>query len=123
MFTGRVPMATYVVLATLTDQGVRTMHDLQRRLDNARQTFASLGAELKHLYFAMGTYDYVVIAEAPDDETMTRVSLAVSSQGNVRTNSFRVFTEEEALRIVEAIPGRLATRRAHKRCSRRPNAC
>ncbi len=97
-------MATYVVLATLTDQGVRTMHDLQRRLDNARQTFASLGAELKHLYFAMGTYDYVVIAEAPDDETMTRVSLAVSSQGNVRTNSFRVFTEEEALRIVEAIP-------------------
>ncbi|HXH24918.1 MAG TPA: GYD domain-containing protein [Vicinamibacterales bacterium] len=97
-------MATYVVLATLTDQGVRTMHDLQRRLDNARQTFAAFGAELKHLYFAMGTYDYVVIAEAPDDETMTRVSLAVSSQGNVRTNSFRVFTEEEALRIVEAIP-------------------
>jgi uncharacterized protein with GYD domain len=96
-------MATYVVLANLTDQGVRTMHDLQRRLENARQTFAAFGAELKQLYFAMGIYDYVVIAEAPDDETMTRVSLAVSSQGNVRTNSFRVFTEDEAVRIVEAI--------------------
>lgn len=96
-------MATYVVLASLTDQGARTMDDLRLRLENARATFRSLGADLKQLYFAMGTYDYVVIAEAPDDETMTRVSLAVSSQGNVRTNSFRVFNEQEALKLVEGL--------------------
>jgi uncharacterized protein with GYD domain len=94
---------TYVVLATLTDQGARTMHDLQLRLENARATFRSFGAEMKHLYFAMGPYDYVVIAEAPDDETMTRVSLAVSGQGNVRTNSLRVFTEDETLGLVEGL--------------------
>ncbi|MEX2246516.1 MAG: GYD domain-containing protein [Dehalococcoidia bacterium] len=96
-------MPTYVILANLTDQGARTMHDLARRLDNARSTFRSMGAELKTLYFAMGAYDYVVVAEAPDDETITRVSLAVSSQGNVRTNSFRVFTEEEAMSLVEGL--------------------
>ncbi|MBI5287825.1 MAG: GYD domain-containing protein [Chloroflexi bacterium] len=96
-------MATYVVLAKLTDQGARTMQDLSRRIENARSTFSALGAELKQLYFAMGEYDYVVIAEAPDDETITRVSLAVSGQGNVRTNSFRVFTEAEALKLVEGL--------------------
>lgn len=96
-------MATYVVLATLTDQGVRTMQDLSRRLENARSTFKAMGAELKQIYFAMGAYDYVVIAEAPDDDTITRVSLSVSSQGNVRTNTFRVFTEDEALKIVEGV--------------------
>jgi uncharacterized protein with GYD domain len=96
-------VATYIVLANLTDQGVRTMEDLRRRLENARATFAVYGAELKQLYFAMGQYDYVIIAEAPDDESMTRVSLAVSAQGNVRTNSFRVFTEAEALGLVEGL--------------------
>ncbi|HEY8172356.1 MAG TPA: GYD domain-containing protein [Dehalococcoidia bacterium] len=96
-------MATYVVLATLTDQGARTMQDLSRRLENARTTFSAHGAELKQIYFAMGAYDYVVIAEAPDDETITRVSLSVSAQGNVRTNSFRVFTEDEALKLVEGL--------------------
>ena len=96
-------MATYVVLANLTDQGARTMQDLGRRIENARETFRAHGAELKQLFFAMGTYDYVVIAEAPDDETITRVSLAVSSQGNVRTNSFRVFTEQEALKLAEGL--------------------
>ena len=92
-------MATYIVLCNLTDQGARTMRDLPARLDNARATFRKYGAELKQLYFAMGQYDYVVIAEAPDDEAITRVSLAVSSQGNVRTTSFRVFTEDEVLRM------------------------
>jgi len=96
-------VATYIVLASLTDQGVRTMQDLQRRLENARSTFAAYGAELKQLYFAMGVYDYVIVAEAPDDEAMTRVSLAVSAQGNVRTNSFRVFTEDETLGLVEGL--------------------
>lgn len=96
-------MATYIVLANLTDQGARTMHDLARRLENARATFVAHGAELKQLFFAMGAFDYVIVAEAPDDETITRVSLAVSSQGNVRTNSFRVFTETEAVALVEAL--------------------
>ncbi len=96
-------MATYVVLASLTDQGARTMDDLQRRLENARDTFRTLGGSLTQIYFAMGTYDYVIIADAPDDETMTRVSLAVGSQGNVRTNTFRVFTEQEALKLVEGL--------------------
>jgi uncharacterized protein with GYD domain len=96
-------LATYVVLASLTDQGARTMQDLSQRLENARATFKAQGAELKQLFFAMGQFDYVVIAEAPDDETMTRVSLAVSSQGNVRTNSFRVFTQEETLQLMEGL--------------------
>jgi uncharacterized protein with GYD domain len=79
------------------------MQDLARRLENARETFKVHGAELKQIYFAMGQYDYVVIAEAPDDEAITRVALAVSSQGNVRTNTFRVFSEQEALALVEDI--------------------
>jgi uncharacterized protein with GYD domain len=96
-------VATYVILCNLTDQGARTMHDLPARLENARATFRQHGAELTQIFMSMGTYDYVVIANAPDDETMTRVALAVSGQGNVRTASFRVFTESEALKLVEAL--------------------
>jgi uncharacterized protein with GYD domain len=92
---------TYIVLANLAEQGARTTEDLAKRLENARPTFRAEGAELKHIYFAMGQYDDVVIAEAPDDETMTRVALAVSGQGDVRTNSFGVFTEQEAVGLVE----------------------
>jgi uncharacterized protein with GYD domain len=97
-------MPTYISLAKLTDQGVRTMKDLSRRLQNAEETFRGLGAELKEVYLVMGEYDYVVIADAPDDETIARVSLAVAGQGNVRTNTFRAFDRQETMRLVEGMP-------------------
>jgi len=97
-------MPTYIALSTLTDQGVRNMKDLARRLQNAEQTFAAMGATLREVYMVMGQYDYVVIAEAPDDETIARVSLAIAGQGNVRTQTVRAFDRTEMLRLVEGLP-------------------
>jgi uncharacterized protein with GYD domain len=97
-------MATYIALANLTDQGVRTMKDLGRRLQNADQMFAQMGAQLREVYLMMGPYDYVVIADAPDDETISRVALAIAGQGNVRTQTFRAFDRSEMPAIVEGLP-------------------
>ena len=97
-------MATYVTLANITDQGIRNMKDLSRRLQNAEQTFSQMGAQLREVYLMMGPYDYVVIAEAPDDETMARISLAVAGQGNVRTQTSRAFDRAEMLQVVEGLP-------------------
>jgi uncharacterized protein with GYD domain len=97
-------MPTYISLSNLTDQGVRNMKDLSRRLHNAEQTFASMGATLREVFLVMGQYDYVVIADAPDDETIARISLAIAGQGNVRTQTFRAFDRDDMMRIVEGLP-------------------
>lgn len=97
-------MPTYITIANLTDQGVRNMGDLSKRLQNADKSFADMGAELKEVYLLMGQYDYIVIAEAPDDETMARVTLAVAGQGNVRTQTSRAFNRDEMTKIVEGLP-------------------
>ncbi len=96
-------MPTYISLANITDQGMRNMQDLARRLQNADHTFAQLGATLREVYLLMGQYDYVVIGDAPDDETMARVALAIAGQGNVRTQTFRAFDRGEMLSIVEGL--------------------
>ncbi len=97
-------MPTYITLGTLTDQGIRNMKDLSRRLQNAEQTFEQMGAKLREVYLMLGGYDYVVIAEAPDDETMARISLVIAGQGNVRTQTGRAFDRSEMLGIVEGLP-------------------
>ncbi len=97
-------MPTYIALSNLTDQGVRNMKDLARRLRNAEQAFAQFGATLREVYLVMGQYDYVVVAEAPDDETIARVSLAIAGQGNVRTQTMRAFDRNDMLRLVEGLP-------------------
>jgi len=97
-------MPTYIALANITDQGIRTMKDLARRLQNAEQTFSQMGAQLHDVYLVMGPYDYVIIADAPDDETIARISLAIAGQGNVRTQTFRAFDRSEMMRLVEGLP-------------------
>ena len=44
----------------------------------------------------MGAYDAVAIVELPDDESATTLALSIGSQGNVRTETLRAFSIEEA---------------------------
>lgn len=96
-------MATYVVLATLTDQGMRNVKNLPRRLQNADETVKAFGGTIRDLYFAMGPYDYVVVVEAASDEAIAQGVLTIGNQGNVRTQTFRVFDRAETLRLAEGI--------------------
>ena len=97
-------MPSYIALVKWTDQGVKAVKDSPKRADAVRQLARQNGADMKALYIVMGDYDLIGIFEAPDDETYTRIVLAISAQGNVRTTSLRAFTEDEFGRIVAALP-------------------
>jgi uncharacterized protein with GYD domain len=97
-------MPTYIALVRYTDQGIRNIKESPSRLDAAKNAFKSMGGELKQWYLAMGRYDAVVISEAPDDETAAKLTLAIGAQGSVRTETLRVFTEEEYRKLIAALP-------------------
>jgi len=93
-------MPTYICLANLTEQGVKNAKDIPSRIEETRKLFSSVGAKLKEVYLVTGQYDYVVIAEAPDDETAARAALSLAAKGNVRTQTLRAFTPEDLGRII-----------------------
>ena len=88
-------MATYVVLSTFTEQGIRTVRDTTSRADGVRELARKMGIETKSIYWTIGSYDIVATFEAPNDEAMTALSLALSSQGNIRTQTMRAFSKDE----------------------------
>jgi uncharacterized protein with GYD domain len=61
-------------------------------------------AELKQWFLVMGQYDALVIAEAPNDETVTKLALSVGSLGAIHTETLRAFTEDEYRKIIAALP-------------------
>ncbi len=97
-------MPTYVALLRYTQKGIETAKEGSSRREAARKMFAAAGAKLKEVYMTMGRYDAVAIAEAPDDETMARLALTGASQGFLRTETMRAFTEEESNKIVASLP-------------------
>ena len=97
-------MATYISLLRYTQKGAENIKESPARLDAAKKVFLSMGAELKQWYLVMGQYDAVVISEGPDDETVAKLLLAIGAQGNIRTETFRAFTEDEYRKIISALP-------------------
>lgn len=97
-------MATYISLLRYTQQGIEKIKESPARLDAARKAFEQVGARIKDFYLVSGQYDAIVIAEAPDATAIAKVSLALGSRGNVRTETLRAFTEEEFRKIVGALP-------------------
>lgn len=97
-------MPTYVTLVHYTEQGVKTFKDLPARLEDTRKAGEAAGAKLIAFYLTMGQYDAVVVSEAPDDETVAKLALAAGGRGNVRTETLRAFTEDEARRLAEELP-------------------
>jgi uncharacterized protein with GYD domain len=97
-------MATYVSLLKYTEQGIKAIKESPSRVEKARQLLKSLGGELKSFYLVQGRYDAFVIVEAPSDDVVAKFALASSSQGNVRTETTRAFTEEEYRKIISGLP-------------------
>lgn len=97
-------MPTYITLVRWTQQGVQTVKDAPARLDAARQAAKAMGGEIKAVYLVMGQYDFVIIAEAPNDEVAATFAIATGAQGNVRTETLRAFTEDEYRKIVASLP-------------------
>jgi len=88
-------MATYIVLSSFTDQGVRNVKDTTKRSDAVRELAEKFGVTAKDIFWTLGRYDVVAIFEAPDDASMTALGLALGAAGNVRTQTLRAFSREE----------------------------
>ena len=93
-------MATYVVLANFTDQGVRSAKDSPKRAEAFRKMAETFGVTVKELFWTQGRYDIVTILDAPDEFSATALNLNLSALGNVRTESLRAFSAAEMTTIV-----------------------
>jgi uncharacterized protein with GYD domain len=88
-------MATYIVLASFTDQGIRNARDTTKRADAVREKAKKFGVTAKEFFWTLGSYDVVAIFDAADDASMTAFGLALGADGNVRTQTLRAFSREE----------------------------
>lgn len=94
-------MATYIVLCSFTDQGIRGVKNTTKRADGVTRLAKKMGIKVKDIYWTLGSYDVVSVFDAPDDATVTAFGLAIGQGGNVRTQTLRAFGKDEMNRILK----------------------
>ena len=80
-------MPTYLMLSTLTPEGVQTVKNNPQRIREVNKEVEQLGASVKAQWATLGAFDFISIVEAPDETTMARVSLELGSRGTARYES------------------------------------
>ena len=96
-------MSTYIILVRWTTQGLQKIKESPSRLEAGKKAFEAAGIKLKAFYMVMGRYDQVSVAEAPDDATMAKALLSLTSQGNLQTETLRAFSEDEYKKIISTL--------------------
>jgi uncharacterized protein with GYD domain len=97
-------MATFVVLAGFTDQGIKNVKDTVNRAEAFKGMAKKVGVTVKDLYWTLGKYDVIALCEAPDDEAATALSLSIGALGNIRSETLRAFSIDE----MKGILGKMA---------------
>ena len=93
-------MPKYVTLYNWTDQGVKSAKDTVNRYQAAKQLVESKGGKIETIFWTVGPYDLVTVADFPDDETGTAVALQLAATGNLRSTTMRAFDEGEMSGII-----------------------
>jgi uncharacterized protein with GYD domain len=90
-------MPKYMIQASYTAEGLKGLHKdkASGRREAVSQAIAALGGKLEVLYYSFGQHDVALIAEMPDNASMTALCMAVSASGLVRTHTTTLMTVEE----------------------------
>jgi uncharacterized protein with GYD domain len=94
-------MPKYLMLSTLTEKGVQTLHANPARLREVNRDVEEMGAKVLHQWASLGTYDFVNVVEAPDDVTIAKVSLALGARGSAKLESLPLLEIDDLLGMLE----------------------
>ncbi len=94
-------MGYYVILSTLTDEGRKTLKNNPERILEVNRELEAMGVKVRAQYAVLGPYDFVNIVEAPDNETVARMSVEIGSRGTVQLMSMPAAPVEDFIRSLK----------------------
>ena len=96
-------MRNYVVLINWAEEGIKNVKDTIKRAKSFEGAIEKAGGKSLGFYYTIGRYDMVAIVQAPTDEAIASVLFSLGSLGNVRTETLKAFSTDEAANIIEKL--------------------
>jgi uncharacterized protein with GYD domain len=90
----------YIMLSTLTTQGVQTLKSNPERLRQVNQDVEELGCRVLHQWATLGEFDFINVVEAPDEKTIARVSVALAARGSTHVRTLPALDVDDFLNSI-----------------------
>jgi uncharacterized protein with GYD domain len=93
-------MPKYLMLSTLSEQGLQTLRANPDRLREVNKDVEELGAKVIHQWFLLGPHDFVNIIEADNASVIAKVSIALGARGSVHTQSYEMLEVDDLIALL-----------------------
>lgn len=93
-------MPYYVILSNLTDEGRRTIKQKPERIVEVNREIEAMGVKVHKQYALLGPYDFLNIVEAPDNETVMKMSVEIGARGSVQMTTLPALPVEEFIKKI-----------------------
>ena len=94
-------MPQYVILSNLTDEGRMTIKKKPERILEVNREIETMGIKIQKQYALLGAYDFVNIVEAPDNETVMKMSVEIGSRGSIKLMTLPAIPVEEFIKKIK----------------------
>jgi len=95
-------MVKYVVMGNWTDQGRKTIPDIEKRVETAQNLVKEQNGSMS-LCFTMGEYDFVAIIDMPNEENMVEILMKLNAMDNFATKTLKAWTDSEFVKMVSKL--------------------
>ena len=83
-------MTTYLLLATISPQGLQTLRVTPERLFEVNREIEDLGGRVIDQWAVLGLYDFLSVIEAPGDAAVAHMTAELSARGSATFETLTV---------------------------------
>jgi uncharacterized protein with GYD domain len=94
-------VSLYVMLSTLSESGRKVLRGRPGWIRKVNADVQRMGARVVSQYAVLGPYDFVTIIEAPDNATISRVSVELGARGGVAGMTMAAIPLDEFIERLE----------------------
>ncbi|HTI34865.1 MAG TPA: GYD domain-containing protein [Miltoncostaea sp.] len=98
-------MRTFLLLSTLSPQGLQTLATTPERLLEVNREIERLGGRVVKQWALLGAYDFLSVVEAPDAGVISQITVELASRGSASFETMPALTVEELIETLRTPPG------------------
>ncbi|MBF0557437.1 MAG: GYD domain-containing protein [Nitrospirae bacterium] len=91
-------MPIYIILSKLTDEGRKTIKQKPERMLEVNKELEKMGVKVRDQFAVLGQYDFVNIVDAPDNNTMMKMSVELGARGSVQLLTLPAIAAEDFIK-------------------------
>lgn len=88
-------MPLFIMMSRLSDEGRKTLKSNPYRTKEVNKEVEAYGVKVIQQYVVLGEWDFINVVEAPDTETIAKVSTELGSRGTMQICTYAAMTLDE----------------------------